>query len=217
MEIKWNKRPSSLTKQLKLDIKAIMPKIVEGVSKEIEIGARQNFTRAINDISGDNPFVNVIRSVNGNEAKVVCGGEQVLFAEFGAGEFNAYEEREISVKEHNAMSKVSGTTYVVKAYTKTVIFNARYFSNYGMKEKAPRPHGIDKLGHYHLSRYNASMGIYKRWIRSTTNGRYSPTMENPKHGNPNLIWTTGTKPVRGLWRAIISAKNKLNNGRLELK
>lgn len=216
MEIKWNKKPASLTKQLKLDIKAIMPQIVEGVSKEIEVGARRNFIRAITDISGDNPFVNVSRSINGNQAEVVCGGEQVLFAEFGAGIDNSYYEKDIEVAEHNAISR-SGITFVVRGYTKTVVFSAKGFSAYGMKEKAPRPLGIDKLGHYHLSRYNASMGLYHRWIRSTTNGRYSPTMENPKHDNPNLIWTTGTRPVRGLWRAIMSAKNKLLSGRLKLK
>lgn len=217
MEVKWNKRPNQLARQLKSDIEDIIPIVVDSLSKEIELGARRNFTRAINDISGDNPLVNVSRTYNGNEAKIVCGGEQVLFAEFGAGVENSYYEKDIEVGEHSATSKVSGITYVVKAHTRIVVFNAKGFGAYGMREKAPRPKGIDKLGHYHLSRYTVSMGQYPVWIRSTRNGRYSPTMENPKHDNPNLIWTTGTRPVRALWRAITSARNKLNSGRLKLK
>lgn len=221
MKVSWNIKPEKLGKDLLNDVKATMPKVLEAFSQEIEVNARKNFIKTIPDISGDNPYVSVSRTIIGNTATISCSGEQVLFAEFGAGIFNSFKEIDVYVPEHTATTS-SGATYRVKGYTKTLLINARGFKAGGLEEKYPRPSGIDPLGEYRYHRYaNGSMGKNMFWVRSTTNGRRANRESNVHDRNGNVktgvVWTQGTKPVRGLWRARQTAINKLNSGRLKIK
>ena len=231
MKVSWNIQPSKLGNDLLADVKASMPKILEAFSKEVENNARKNFNKAVPEISGDNPYVVVSRKVSGNQATISCSGEQVLFAEFGAGIFNSFKEIDVYVPEHTATTS-SGATYRVRGYTKTLLINARGFKAGGLKEKYPRPFGIVPLGQYHSSlqggygnyymtvwngkKYAGSRGMNEFWVRHTDNGRMGNN-ENAVRGRSDVVWTKGTRPVRGLWRARNTAISKLVNGRLKIK
>lgn len=243
MKVSWNIKPEKLGKDLLNDVKATMPKVLEAFSQEVEVNARKNFIKAIPDISGDNPYVSVSRTISGKTATISCSGEQVLFAEFGAGIFNSFKEIDVFVPEHTATTS-SGATYRVKGYTKTLLINARGFKAGGLEEKLPRPNGIYPLGEYagrvyfngsnNLSNEQWNYALYWAnrtgfgsqgknpfWVRSTTNGRKANGESNVHDRNGNVrtgvVWTQGTKPVRGLWRARQTAINKLNSGRLKIK
>jgi len=215
IKVSWNKLPEKVIDELLQDVKATVPKVLEAFSKEVEVSARRNFTVAIDEISGDNPFITVSRVVSGNNAKITCSGEQVLFAEFGAGLQNSYKEREVYVENHFAISR-SNTLYYVQGHYKTIGYNAKGFKNSGMTETMPRPAGIVQLGHY-----GKGHGINEFWFRPSTNGRVGSmeTWKRKRNGeiDPRYVWTMGTKPVRGLYRARNTAINKLQSGRLKIK
>ena len=236
IKVSWEKLPTKVIDELMRDVKATAPKVLEAFSKEVEVSARRNFNRAINDISGDNPYVEVVRRISGNNATITCYGEQVLFAEFGAGKSNAYIENEIYVESHFAISS-KNVLYYVQGYYKVIGLNARGFRNFGRTETMPRPWGIVPLGEYHSSlkggygnyymsvwngkQYNGSQGKNDFWVRPTQNGRMAnrETHVHKKNGEirPNVVWTMGTKPVRALYRARNTAINKLQSGRLKIK
>lgn len=220
MKVSWNKLPSKVITELLQDVKATAPKIVEAFSKEVEVSARRNFNRAINDISGDNPYISVVRTVSGLNAKITCSGEQVLYAEFGAGLLNKYAEKEIYVESHFAISK-SNTLYYVQGHYRTVGYNAKGFKDMGETEIMPRPQGIGALGHNPEAWHTPSWGINDFWFRKTTNGRTGSmeTLKKKRNGeiDDRYVWTMGTKPVRGLYRARNTAINKLQSGRLNIK
>ena len=220
IKFKWNKNPDDVIKHLLEDVKATQPKLIEAMSKEIEVNARKNFNRAVDDISGDNPYVVVSRVVNGNRATISCSGEQVLYAEFGAGLLNKYREKEIYVESHLAISR-SNNLFYVQGHYKTIGYNARGFKNSGETEIMPRPAGIGELGHNPMAKHTPSWGINDFWFRPSTNGRVSSmeTWKRKKNGDidPNYVWTTGTRPVRALYRARETARNKLLSGRLKIK
>jgi len=215
MKVSWNIDPQQLVKNILDNVKATAPKIVDAVSREIEINARKNFNQAIDDISGDNPYVSVSRVVSGNRATVMCIGEQVLFAEFGAGSQNTYNEITSTIGDYSKVSS-KGNTFTVKGYDRTIVYSARGFANGGMTEKAPRPNGIVPLG-----TYGKGWGVNEYWVRPTQNGRLAnrETRVHKPNGEvrDNVAWTMGTKPVRALWRARNTAKNKLLSGRLNIK
>ncbi len=210
MKVSWNIDPQKLVKNIEKNVKASAPKIVDAVSKEIEVNAKRNFNRAIPEIGADNPYIVVSRVVNGNSATIRCIGEQVLFAEFGAGLHNSYFERTITIDNYTRGN------FSVKGYDRTIVFSARGFSKGGMKELMPRPSGIVQLG-----KYGKGYGVNEYWVRPTTNGRLASRETNVHKRNGEMrndvIWTMGTKPVRALWRARNTALNKLFSGRLNIK
>lgn len=215
MKVSWNINPKKLGDNLLKEVKAVMPKVLEAFSKEVEDNARRNFNREIIDISGDNPYIVVSRKVSNNQATISCSGEQVLFAEFGAGIFNS--AKEIDIEGYTATTP-QGTTYTVKGYSKIIPLKSRGFTNSGTKDLFPRPNGIDELGHYRFHRYkNGSMGMNYKWVRHTDNGRIGSNEELDRNGRTDIVWTKGTRPVRGLWRARNTAINKLDGGRLKIK
>jgi len=236
MKVSWNKLPTKVISELLQDVKATAPKVLEAFSKEVEVSARKNFNRAVNDISGGNPYITVVRTVSGLNAKITCMGEQVLFAEFGAGIFNSYAEKYI--ESHFAISRAN-VLYYVQGHYRTIAFTTRGFTNGGMTETMPRPAGIYPLGQYEgrgketwgqlfgtyvnmrKNQGYSSQGINEYWVRPSQNGRMA-NRESRVH-KPNgevregVVWTMGTKPVRGLYRARNTAINKLQSGRLNIK
>ena len=65
---------SKLTKHLNDFIKGCKEtanKFVDALSKDIETNARRNYNNAINEITGDDPYINVSRQVNGASATVI--------------------------------------------------------------------------------------------------------------------------------------------------
>lgn len=216
IKVSWTKLPEKVIDELMQDVKATAPKVLEAFSKEVEVSARRNFNRAINDISGDNPYISVVRTVSGNNAKITCSGEQVLYAEFGAGIRNA--DREVYVDCH--VANRGGNTYFVEGHTKTISLTT--LKDTITKQYMPRPAGIGDLGYNPMAWHTPSWGINSFWFRPSQNGRYSPTMERIKEKpngelDPRYMFTTGTKPVRALWRARNTAINKLASGRLKFK
>jgi len=217
LKFSFKQDPQKLIDELMQDVKATMPKLVDAFSREVEVNARKNFNRAVNDISGDNPYVSVSRTVSGNNAKIICGGEQVLYAEFGAGLQNSYREKEVYVESHFAISR-SNTLYYVQGHYRTIGLNAKGFAYKGMFEDLifyERPQGIVPLGNY---------GVHGKddfWFRPSTNGRTGSMEAIKKKRNgeldPRYVWTMGTVPVRGLCRARNTAINKLQSGRLNIK
>lgn len=215
LKIKFNIAPEKLADNLLKDVKATAPKVVEAFSREVEVSARRNFDNALLDISGDNPYINVQRTVSGNKAIISCSGEQVLFAEFGAGLQNTYREKEVYVESHFAISR-SNTLYYVQGHYKTIGLRARGFTNMGTTENMPRPAGIVGLGHY-----GKGLGVLEYWVRPSLNMQKAHGESNVHKKNGDIkqgvLWTQGTKPVRGLWRARNTAINKLVSGRLKIK
>jgi hypothetical protein len=215
LKIKFNIAPEKLADNLLNDVKATAPKIVEAFSSEVEVNARRNFDKALLEISGDNPYITVQRTVSGDTATISCSGEQVLFAEFGAGIHNTYREKEVYVESHFAISR-SNTLYYVEGHYKTIGLRARGFTDNGMTENMPRPAGIVELGHY-----GKGLGMLEWWVRPSTNMQKALGESNVHKKNGEIkqgvLWTQGTKPVRGLWRARNTAINKLLSGRLKLK
>ena len=212
MKVSWNKKPTKLIIELLRDVEATKPKLLEAFSKEVEISARRNFNRAIMDISGDNPYVSVVRTISGDNAKITCIGEQVLFAEFGAGTQNTYYEKTILVNSHS-ISK-GGATYYVKPHERVVGYNSKGFKSYGMEEYMPRPSGIVSLGEY-----GKGHGKDDFWVYNSINGRENNMTVRWRMNRQGLfvMATKGTKPVRALYRARNTAINKLQSGRLKIK
>ena len=214
LKFSWNKLPQSIADQLLNDVKESAPRILEAFSKEIEVNARKNFNQAVNDISGDNPYITVVRRISGLNATISCIGEQVLFAEFGAGQQNAYYEKTIQVESH-FITNAYGTFYV-KAHERTIGINAKGFKSGGVVETMPRPSGIVNLGEY-----GKGYGKNDYWVRPTSNMRMANGESHVYKRNgdqkTDALWTTGTKPVRGLYRARNTAINKLQSGRLKIK
>lgn len=215
LKIKFNIAPEKIADNLLKDAKTVGNKVLEAFSREVEVSARRNFDSALLDISGDNPFIAVQRTVSGNKAIISCSGEQVLFAEFGAGLQNSYREREVYVESHFAISR-SNVLYYVQGHYKTIGLNARGFSNLGKDENMPRPAGIVGLGEY-----GRGLGVLDYWVRPSTNMQKAHGESNVHKKNGEIkqgvLWTQGTKPVRGLWRARNTAINKLQSGRLKIK
>ena len=72
--------------------------VLESVSKDIERNARLNFRRAEWEVPADDPRVYVSRHILGKDrAEIVCGGDQVLFIEFGAGTLHRTETRSVGI------------------------------------------------------------------------------------------------------------------------
>lgn len=128
--------------------------VLESVSKDIERNAKLNFRRAEWEVPADDPRVYVSRHIIGNNrAEIVCGGDQVLFIEFGAGVFHQNETKSV----------------VVVGETETEI--------------APRPDGIVTPGNYgqHRGRgdswhYNSMTGREARHthlLRQSKEGLYA--------------------------------------------
>ena len=185
-----------LTKKHLQLVSDLEDKFVEALSKDIERGARKNFNSARESISGDDPTVIVTRVKNSpKSATIVCGGEQVLFAEFGAGYENLYYTNGLSIDVLSTRSW-------------------KYIGNEAV-EIAPRPNGIVELGEY-----GNKHGRESYWIRPTHNGRKGIKESDVlRDGFPrsDVLWTEGTRPIRALWRARNNALNHLNTGRLKIK
>ena len=215
IKVSWNKLPTKIMQEMLEDVKAVAPKLTEAFSKEVADTAQRNFNNALLDISGDDPYVVVSRTVKGNHATITCTGQQVLFAEFGAGLQNAYREREVFVEGHLAISRTN-TLYFVEGHHRTIGLNARGFKDMGTTETMPRPSGIVELGEY-----GKGLGTLEWWVRPSKNMQKAHGESNVHKKNGEIkqgvLWTTGTKPVRGLYRARNTAINKLQSGRLDIK
>lgn len=176
--------------------KEICDKMLDVVSKEVERNARRNFRQEIENISGDNPYVDVTRTISNGEATIECGGEQVLFAEFGAGKNNLYYTNGLGLD----MLSTRSFQYIDGEPT----------------EIAPRPKGIVPLGEY-----GKGHGKDDFWFRPTYNQRTGSkeALKIKRNGDtdPRYVWTKGTRPIRGLWRARNLAYRKLIEGRLDIK
>lgn len=218
MKVEFKFSGAKFSKRLQQNIYASIPKIVDALSHEIEINARRNFDNAVDEISGDNPYVVVSRVVSNYKASVICQGEQVLFAEFGAGVENSYKEITSRIGEHTRTSS-KGTVYRVNAYDRTMVYGVGGFKSTfkGMVETIPRPSGIVPLGEY-----GKKLGRNDMWVRPTTNGRMAEGQEFPVHASKgghrtDVVWTRGTRPLRCLWKARNTAIAKYRSGRLNIK
>lgn len=98
ISIEFNLSPKFITKNMQAKIKKLARNLVYDTSAEIERGAIRNFKRAEREVPADNPEVLVVRDYFSaqNVAVVTCGGEQLLFIEFGAGSEHYYEGSMVS-------------------------------------------------------------------------------------------------------------------------
>ena len=136
-----------ITNKYKRHIAETEQKVLEAVSKEIERTAKANFRRAEAEVPADDPHVDVSRHrISKTQMEIECGGDQVLFIEFGAG-----------TREH-----LKTRSFGIEGEKET--------------EKAPRPSGIYSIGGYgrHHGRdnywfYNSVTG------RISTNNQYVRT------------------------------------------
>ena len=181
------------TALMKSKVKRLEREVVEQVSSDIEKSARRNFNSARNKVSTDNPYVEVIRTKNGqNSATVSCIGDQVLFIEFGVGLSNMFRPNGVSLS----------TGFSFDENNKIV--------------EAQRPAGVVPLG-----QYGKGHGKDEWWVRPSATGiPRLPTEQQvhkrDKNGNiigfrTDVVWTSGHPPIRALWRARNSALQKLYN------
>lgn len=89
---------NALIKKYEKRIDETQKNVLESVSKDIERNARINFRRAEWEVPADDPSVSVSRrKISKNQMEIVCGGDQVLFIEFGAGTLHKEETQTIAL------------------------------------------------------------------------------------------------------------------------
>lgn len=202
----------SILSNMRKDIENLQNNIVSGLTRSIENGARKNFNKFIPYASTDYPFVDVTSTFSGGKTiahgEVRCSGTQVLFIEFGVGAMN----RVMATADYDV------TTYTLQE-NGTYSFSHRSVSGrLGWKfvgsfsggvwlENAPRPAGIVDLG-----QYGKQHGKDNYWIRPSIDGipRSKGEMPVAIHGDPtrsrtDVVWTTGHRPARALYRAMRSS------------
>ena len=188
MEIKWNKDPKQVIKDLEKGIDDFAYRVIETTGKDIEKTTRHNFNRVISEIPADDPIIRVysmptFKSNNGWSKTILCDGNQVLFVEFGAGQKHKTE-----------------TSSVAKINNQEI-------------EYASRPYGIVGIGEWGQGR-----GKDDFWVYKTLNGRIAigdDVWRISKSGT-TYIKTSGIRPVRALWRAVGNSFRKLGSGRLKI-
>ena len=85
-----------ITNKYKRHIAETEQKVLEAVSKEIERTAKANFRRAEAEVPADDPHVDVSRHrISKTQMEIECGGDQVLFIEFGAGNHEHLKTRSL--------------------------------------------------------------------------------------------------------------------------
>lgn len=91
-------------------VKKLERNIVSDLATEMERSAIKNFKRAEREVPADNPRVDVHKEYlpANNMALVICGGEQVLFIEFGAGSEHYYEGSMVGEKGEKAPRREIG-------------------------------------------------------------------------------------------------------------
>ena len=164
----------------KKKIKDIENIIVYDIPNQIAKDAQRNFKMAQDEVPSADWYVEVWA----NKGEVVCGGTQVLFIEFGAG--NAHKNE-----------------------TSTVVRVGQYDVEY-----ASRPSGIVGIGQYGKHYGQDESWIFKdsNIIRDT--GRnHTHLLRSDKNGD-FIYRTGGIRPVRALYRAIASGIKKYTTKRM---
>lgn len=110
MKLQFDLSPKFIEKNLQAKIKKLERSIVNDLATEMEQSAIKNFKRAEREVPADNPRVDVHKEYlpAQNLALVICGGEQLLFIEFGAGAEHYYEGSMVSEKGEKAPRKEIG-------------------------------------------------------------------------------------------------------------
>ena len=203
----------SIGKNLQKKIDNLRIGLVNQVTDDIENGARRNFRAFEKYASTDFPYVMVLSSSLSDSGQtssreVVCGGNQVLFIEFGVGQNNRYKKTVEHTEDGTVVSWGGKSTFTLTSFFKN-------FGGSGDIELAPRPAGIDQLGHYHLAKGGQSKGLDDWWIRPTSTGIPNLTAGEThvlkKDGSyrEDVVWTTGHSPARALYRAVRSSMTRI--------
>lgn len=159
--------------------------ITDELPNQIAKDAKRNFKSAEKEVPSADWYVDVWASKRGaNSAEVVCGGTQVLFIEFGAG--NAHKDE-----------------------TSTVVRSGMYDVEY-----ASRPAGIVSIGQFGKGYGKDSSWVFKdvnyiidngvnhtHWLKQNSRGEF-------------IYRTGGIRPVRALYRAIATGVKKITVKRI---
>lgn len=166
-------------------VKDIKKAIVNDLSKDIEITARRNFARAVPLIPASDTFIDVWAIKNDDSFKIICGGTQVLFVEFGAGITHSTE-------------------------TSTVLTD----SDNRQVEYASRPKGIVGIGGYgkHLGLNDKWYFSDVNLVAET--GKNHTTMVKATSTGKFVYITEGIRPVRALYLAVNSGVKKLTTKKI---
>ena len=128
---------AELHSKLQKDIQRFAQRVLDSTTEDVEKTTRANFMRVIPEVPADDPFVEVHTSGTFYAGKdsigkiITCGGNQVLFIEFGAGVSHSTE-------------------------TSTIVMD-----NNKQIEWASRPPGIVGIGEYGHHRGKDDFWVYK--------------------------------------------------------
>ena len=165
-------------------IKEAQRTIVNDLRLDIEQRARRNFLRASKEIPASDNFIDVYSIEQGDSFKIVCGGTQVLFTEFGAGH-----------------------TFYHRTPMTTNEFNVEV-------EKAPRPAGIVGIGEYGKGYGSQPKWYFSESNLIVDNGKnHTHMVKATKQGNFIYI-TEGIRPTRSLYNAVSSGIKNLTQRRI---
>lgn len=176
---------------LKKKVEDLEKGLIRDIAKNVEKRTRTNFNSAIPEVPADDPFVQVSSFSWGKSCVIECRGNQVLFAEFGAGAQNVQQEKTI----------YRGDT----TYSRLMLGNGFKFVENKLTEVAPRPIGIVELGEY-----GKGLGKNNYWIYRTYNGRMAMGDEIWRIGKDgqSYVKTKGIRPIRALYRGVRSGVRK---------
>lgn len=213
MKITWNKQPDEVVAHIKNDLDKAKGNLVKALAKDICQNTRRNYLRIRDQIPAMDDFIDVWYSTLGKDsAKVVCGGTQLLFVEFGAGMQNSMKEVETARLYYNDDFSVKNVVWI----TRDIPAHGFSLKSNRLTEEAPRPNGIVGLG-----QYGKGLGKDSSWIFSDVNlipdNGVNHTHMIRATNNYFVYRTSGIAPQRILWRARNTSINKLLSGRLRIK
>lgn len=207
---------NKLIHNLQNDIPKVGEVVVDKLSETIMKSAQRNFDQDPDDVGADDPTVVVTRTYSGNNAEVICRGDQVLFIEFGAGAMNKSKEIMYHSSFKDSIEWEGGIRETVTVGYREIPVYGFKSTGGNIREIAPRPQGIVPLGYY-----GKGYGMNNYWVRPsrTMVKKNREGYVHTKDGGirNGALWTCGTPPKRALWRARSSALSKLLSGRLKLK
>jgi len=168
----------------KKKVKEAQQSVCNNLRVDVEQRARRNFLRASKEIPSADTFIDVFSIEQSNGFKIVCGGTQVLFAEFGAGK-SFYHRTPMTTDENNVEI-----------------------------EKAPRPTGIVGIGEYGKHYGKQEKWYFSDTNLIESNGKnHTSLVKATKSGNLIYI-TEGIRPTRALYNAVSSGIKVFTQGKI---
>lgn len=207
MEIKVS-NTKFITKWLEKKVKEAKRDVEVEIAK-IPIQAQTNYDRFQIEVPADDPRVDVLSYFKQDKdlstMTINCVGNQVLFIEFGAGQYYYTEKETILFKNDLSIPNRPVGIAPIGKYSSLV--------------HRDRPTGMDlNTWNWTMNYMPISRGRDEFWFYKSRTGRTSENahlVKYNKSGNPIMI-TRGNRPSRSLYRAVGMAMRRIRtkiNGR----